>query len=305
MVILKVILIIVLVLILAFILNGIEDYHKENSLIRLSFADKLGKLRLPIVSLVNNGRVFNFLIDSGATYSIIDTPFLEQMSHKKLEAEGSCRVQVIRYKTVNYKNAVSSYNNIIKDFKKQTEDNYVFLVLVTSTQNNKQNIVLKATLEKEDLKEGIYHGKTTMTQGKKTETRNNVLGFRLSKLNDGRWGLNSCDKNGNYPGEVYNIPLTYDAKQQLWKGHRKLKENVSKNPNQPKIETATLDCTMKVNLEGKEPVLIIRFKTEGITWKWGYPTKEKIDIKFEGKWVSELKGRNLHAGKEDKVIILE
>lgn len=89
MVILKVILIIVLVLILAFILNGIEDYHKENSLIRLSFADKLGKLKLPIVSLVNNGRVFNFLIDSGATYSIIDTPFLEQMSHKKLEAEGS------------------------------------------------------------------------------------------------------------------------------------------------------------------------------------------------------------------------
>ena len=35
------------------------------------------------------------------------------------------------------------------------------------------------------------------------------------------------------------------------------------------------------------------------------PTKEKIDIKFEGKWVSELKGRNLNAGKEGKVIILE
>ena len=230
---------------------------------------------------------------------------LPEKCQLKLEAEGSCRVQVIRYKTVNYKNAVSSYNNSIKDFKKQTEDNYVFLVLVTSTQNKKQNIVLKATLEKEDLKEGIYHGKATMTQGKKTATRNNVLGFRLSKLNDGRWGLNSCDKNGNYPGEVYNIPLTYDAKQQLWKGHRKLKENVSKNPNQPKIETATLDCTMKVNLEGKEPVLIIKFKSEGTSWKWGYPTKEKYDIKFEGKWVSELKGKNLYTGKEDKVIILE
>lgn len=89
MVILKVILIIVLVLILAFIFNGIEDYHKENSLIRLSFADKFGRLKLPIVSLVNNGAVFNFLIDSGATYSIIDTPFLEQMKYKKLEAEGS------------------------------------------------------------------------------------------------------------------------------------------------------------------------------------------------------------------------
>ena len=220
----------------------------------------------------------------------------------KLEAEGECRIQILRFTTEN-SNIVEG--NVIEKFKEQTDKGYKFLVLVTSTQRTKQNIVLKATLEKEDLKEGIYHGKATMTQGKKTATRNNVLGFRLSKLNDGRWGLNSCDKNGNYPGEVYNIPLTYDAKQQLWKGHRKLKENVSKNPNQPKIETATLDCTMKVNLEGKEPVLIIRFKTEGITWKWGYPTKEKIDIKFEGKWVSELKGRNLHAGKEGKVIILE
>ena len=220
----------------------------------------------------------------------------------KLEAEGGCRIQIIEFTNENNKIVKG---NIINDFKGQINKGYKYIVLVTSTQNKKQNVVLKATLEKEDLKEGIYHGKATMTQGKKTATRNNVLGFRLSKLNDGRWGLNSCDKNGNYPGEAYNIPLTYDAKQQLWKGHRKLKENVSKDPNFPKIETCTLDCTMKVNLEGKEPVLIIKFKSEGISWKWGFPTKEKFDIKFEGKWVSELKGRNLKAGKEGKVIILE
>ena len=222
----------------------------------------------------------------------------------KLEAEGGCRIQVIKFNNTTNK-GVSSKNAVIKNPKEELKKDYLYLVLVTSTQPTKQNIVLKATLDLMQPEEGIYHGKTTMTQGKKTETRNNVLGFRLSKLNDGRWGLNSCDKNGNYPGEVYNIPLTYDAKQQLWKGHRKLKENVSKNPNQPKIETATLDCTMKVNLEGKEPVLIISYKVEGTSWKWGFPTKEKYDIKFEGKWVSELKGRNLHAGKEDKVIILE
>ncbi len=242
-------------------------------------------------------------INTDTTVNVADD--FPEKCQLKLEAEGGCRIQLIKFQRGNTDNIVSSNSTVIKNFKEQTKDNYSYLVLVTSTQNKKQNIVLKATLEKEDLKEGIYHGKATMTQGKKTETRNNVLGFRLSKLNDGRWGLNSCDKNGNYPGEVYNIPLTYDAKQQLWKGHRKLKENVSKNPNQPKIETATLDCTMKVNLEGKEPVLIISYKVEGTSWKWGFPTKEKYDIKFEGKWVSELKGRNLHAGKEDKVIILE
>ena len=186
----------------------------------------------------------------------------------KLEAEGGCQTQIIRFSTGESGEDNIVKGNVIKNFKEQIDKGYRFLVLVTSTQNKKQNVVLKATLEKEDLKEGIYHGKTTMTQGKK-------------------------------------IPLTYDAKQQLWKGHRKLKENVSKNPNQPKIETATLDCTMKVNLEGKEPVLIIKFKSEGTSWKWGYPTKEKYDIKFEGKWVSELKGKNLYTGKEDKVIILE
>ena len=100
MIILKVILIIVLVLILAFIFNGIEDYHKENSLIRLSFADKFGRLKLPIVSLVNNGAVFNFLIDSGATCSIIDTPFLEQMKYKKLEAEGMVEKTIAKGKEV-------------------------------------------------------------------------------------------------------------------------------------------------------------------------------------------------------------
>ena len=230
---------------------------------------------------------------------------LPEKCQLKLEAEGGCRVQVIRYKTVNYKNAVSSSNNIIKDFKKQTEDNYVFLVLVTSTKDKKQNIVLKATLEKEELKEGIYHGKATMTQGKKTATRNNVLGFRLSKGKDGRWGLNVCQANGDYMAAAANIPLTYDAKQKTWKGHRKFKEDVSKNPARKMEEVVTLDCTMKVNTEGKEPVIIVNYNADGTTWKWGFPTREAYNIKFEGKWSSELKGKNLSAGKEGKITILE
>lgn len=249
------------------------------------------------------GRVVGLLIKDIINNKVVD--FTEDFPDKcqlKLEAEGGCRIQIIEF--IGDNNKIIK-GNVINDFKGQINKGYKYIVLVTSTQNKKQNVVLKATLEKEDLKEGIYHGKATMTQGKKTATRNNVLGFRLSKLNDGRWGLNSCDKNGNYPGEVFNIPLTYDAKQQLWKGHRKFKENVSKDPNFPKIETGTLDYTMKVNLEGKEPVLIIKFKSEGTSWKWGFPTKEKYEIKFEGKWVSELKGRNLNAGKEGKVIILE
>lgn len=220
----------------------------------------------------------------------------------KLEAEGGCRIQIIEFTNENNKIVKG---NIINDFKGQINKGYKYIVLVTSTQNKKQNVVLKATLEKEELKEGIYNGKATMTRGKKTQTTKNGGYFRLTRLKDGRWGLCACDANGNYAGEVSNVPLTYDAKQKLWKGHRKAKENVSKNPSYPKIETTTIDCTMKVNLEGKEPVLIITYNVDGLSWKWGFPTKEAYNVKFEGKWVSELKGKNQFAGKEGKITILE
>lgn len=249
------------------------------------------------------GRVVGLLIKDNINNKVIN--FTEDFPDKcqlKLEAEGGCRIQIIEFTNANNKIVKG---NIIKDFKGQTNKGYKYIVLVTSTQNKKQNIVLKATLEKEDLKEGIYNGKATMTQGKKTQTTKNGGFFKLSRLKDRRWSLCPCNASGDYSGEVSKIPLTYDVKQKLWKGHRKTKEDVSKNPNQPKISTVTIDCTMKVNLEGKEPVLIISYKVEGTSWKWGYPTKEKYEIKFEGKWVSELKGRNLEAKSDKKVIILE
>ena len=220
----------------------------------------------------------------------------------KLEAEGGCRIQIIEFTNENNKIVKG---NIINDFKGQINKGYKYIVLVTSTQNKKQNVVLKATLEKEELKEGIYNGKATMTQGKKTGTRNNVLGFRLSQGKDGKWGLNICQANGDYAAAAANVPLTYDAKQKMWKGHRKFKEDVSKNPNMKKEEVVTIDCTMKVNTEGKEPILIVTYNADGTTWKWGYPTREAYNIKFEGKWSSELKGKNLSAGKEGKITILE
>ena len=222
----------------------------------------------------------------------------------KLEAEGGCRIQLIRFQRGNTGNIVSSNSTIIKDFKKQTEDNYSYLVLVTSTQSKKQNVVLKATLEKEDLKEGIYNGKATMTQGKNSYTVHNKVGFRLTKEKDGRWGLNVCQANGDYMGTAPNVPLTYDAKQKIWKGHRKFKENISKNPNKPKEEISDIHCTMKVNMEGKEPVLTADYKVD-ITRLYGdysLRTLGSFKVHYECKWSSELKGKTIPIGK---ITILE
>ena len=219
----------------------------------------------------------------------------------KLEAEGGCRIQLIRFNRDDINNIVSSNSTVIKNFKEQTKDNYLYLVLVTSAQSEKQNVVLKATLEKEDLKEGIYNGKTTLTQGKKSQTFNNLTGVRLTKEKDGRWALNVCLSNGDDYGSAPNVPLTYDAKLKLWKGHRKYKEELSKDPKKSRPEVTNINCTMKVNLEGKEPVLIVDYMLVS-TRTWGYVKTQTLKVNFEGKWSSELKGKSMETGK---ITILE
>lgn len=224
----------------------------------------------------------------------------------KLEAEGGCRIQIIEFTNENNKIVKG---NIINDFKGQINKGYKYIVLVTSTQNKKQNVVLKATLEKEELKEGIYNGKATMTQGKKTATRNNVLGFRLSQGKDGKWGLNICQANGDYSTAAANVPLTYDAKQKIWKGHRKIKQELSKDPKKSKPETSTINCTMKVNTEGKEPVIIVDYNID-VYRPWDFYSLRdygSMKVHFEGKWSGELKGKNLSAKQEaaGKFTILE
>ena len=241
-------------------------------------------------------------INSSTTVNLADD-FPEECQ-LKLEAEGGCRIQLIRFQRGNTDNIISSNSIIIKDFKKQTKDNYSYLVLVTSTKPTKQNIVLKATLEKEQLKEGIYNGKTTMTQGKRSQTVNNRVGFRLSQGKDGRWGLNICQANGDFLGSAPNVPLTYDAKHKIWRGHRKFKEELSKDPKKSRAEVSNINCTMKVNTEGKEPILIVDYKVDvtKLYMDYSFGGPGSFDVHFEGKWSSELKGKTIKTGK---ITILE
>ena len=227
-------------------------------------------------------------------------------SQLKLEAEGGCRIQIIRF-TTGEDNIIKG--NIIKNFREQIDKGYKFLVLVTSTKPKKQNVVLKATLEKEELKEGIYNGKTTATRGKETQTRTNVVGFRLSQGKDGKWSLNICQANGDYGAAAANVPLTYDAKQKIWKGRRKFKQELSKDPQKSKPETSTINCTMKVNTEGNEPVIIVDYNIDVYRpWEF-YSLRDygSMKVHFEGKWSGELKGKNLSAKEQaaGKFTILE
>ena len=219
----------------------------------------------------------------------------------KLEAEGGCRLQVIKFKNKT-NNGVSSKNTVIKNPKEELKKDNLYLVLVTSTQPKKQNIRLKATLEL--LKEGIYNGKATMTRGKKSYTVNNKVGFRLSVGKDGRWGLNICKANGDNIGSGPNVPLIYDAKQKIWKGHRRFKEERSKDPKKSRAEVSDVDCTMKVDTKGKEPILFIDYKVDvaKLYIDYNFTGDDSFKVHFEGKWSSDLKGRTIKTGK---ITILE
>ena len=218
----------------------------------------------------------------------------------KLQANG-CRIQVIRLDSGPGGSAVCSNDTIIKNFKEQVDKGYAYLVLLTSIKPTKQKVALKVTVEVEELKEGIYNGKTVATRGGKSQTANNRVGFRLTQGKDGRWTLNPCQANGNNMGTSPSVPLTYDAKRKIWTGHRKYKEELSKDPKKSKAEVGNINCTMKVNPEGKEPVLIIDYNID-LSRNWGINKKDGFSIHFEGKWTSELKGKTLQTGK---ITILE
>lgn len=102
----------IVIVVLSIIINGVEDYNNRNNLSRLSFGELMGRHNFPIVTLSNNGKDFNFLVDTGASVSIIDSKVLDEFEYTKLEQEG---------------NAYGVDGNIVKveyvDLELSTEDN--------------------------------------------------------------------------------------------------------------------------------------------------------------------------------------
>ena len=61
---------------------------------------------------------------------------------------------------------------------------------------------------------------------------------------------------------------------------------------------------MKVNTEGKEPILIVDYKVDvtKLYMDYSFSGPGSFEVHFEGKWSSELKGKTIPIGK---VTILE
>ena len=80
--ILKIVLVLIIVTFIAVLINGVEDYNSHNRDNKLSFKGSIDSLTIPIVTLFNNGKAFNFVVDTGANYSVINAEYLKLFDAK-------------------------------------------------------------------------------------------------------------------------------------------------------------------------------------------------------------------------------
>lgn len=73
------------IIILGIIINGVEDYHKKKNF--MSFREALALADLPVITFYQKGVKLNFLFDTGANLSVIDSSVIS-----KIEAEPTDRI---------------------------------------------------------------------------------------------------------------------------------------------------------------------------------------------------------------------
>lgn len=107
------------VVILAIIINGVEDYCKQKKRVNMSFKEAMDLVDLPVITFYNDGKKFNFLLDTGATMSVIDSNVLDNFSHKKLDDTGTIYGMEGNKIDVSYVRALLEYKgmNYEEDFQ--------------------------------------------------------------------------------------------------------------------------------------------------------------------------------------------
>lgn len=124
--------IILLVSICALFAHFVCDKRKPN-LNKMSFRETMDLCDLPIVTFINNGNKFNFLLDTGASKSVINTEVLQSMSYKETNNSGNIYgLDGKRYET--------SYVNILLNYReREYEEEFQVLDMSVSFGNLKND----------------------------------------------------------------------------------------------------------------------------------------------------------------------
>lgn len=84
--ILKIIFVLVLVGAAAYIAHIVDLTRNKTN--HISFKEAMDLVELPIITFYNEGKKFNFLLDTGATISVIDSNALNNFTHEKIKESG-------------------------------------------------------------------------------------------------------------------------------------------------------------------------------------------------------------------------
>lgn len=95
----------------AVIINGIEEYNKANRKDCISFRESMDLTDLPIVTFYQGNNRFNFLLDTGANLSVINSSALSNFQYKEVKGTGNIvGVEGIK-KEVSYVNIDLNYKD--------------------------------------------------------------------------------------------------------------------------------------------------------------------------------------------------
>lgn len=72
----------------AIICNGIEEYKNKNKT-KMSFMESMDLTGLPIVTFLIDNKKYNFLLDTGANYSVINSSLIDDITHTKIDKQSS------------------------------------------------------------------------------------------------------------------------------------------------------------------------------------------------------------------------
>ena len=124
------------IFILYAIIVGIIDYYKFNKREKISFKESMDLTDLPIITLYNNNRRFNFMLDTGATMSLIDENVLSNLDYEESEESGTIFGLEGNKVAVNYVKAKLNYKD--RDYEEE------FQVMDMSAPFNHMYWILKS-----------------------------------------------------------------------------------------------------------------------------------------------------------------
>lgn len=114
-IVLKIVLVCALVTVFAIIAHFVDVVRKNNINNKMSFKESMDLCELPIVTFLNNGKKLNFLLDTGASGSIIDSNILEGLIFTKLDKIGDIFGMEGNKQEVSYINMALNYKDVDYD----------------------------------------------------------------------------------------------------------------------------------------------------------------------------------------------